>query len=166
MSEFQVNGKVFQYPDQGKEPNYGKNMTEWAKEVTDVLSSAFGLGTITETQSLIENNISSVNQRSVAGLIFNPNLTRAATVFYRIYRKTQLTAETSEEGILQIHYSETDPLNKWSMSREITNGEPSLVYFDIDNTGQVKYSSSDKLLNNTDSNYEGYVRFKTTAIIK
>ena len=52
------------------------------------------------------------------------------------------------------------------MSREITNGEPSLVYFDIDNTGQVKYSSSDKLLNNTDSNYEGYVRFKTTAIIK
>jgi len=166
MGQLNVNSKVFQYPDQGKEPNYGSQMTGWAKEVTDVLSSYFGLGTITETQSILENNISSVSQKAVPGLIFNPNLTRAATIFYRIYRKTQLTSEISEEGILSIHYSESDPLNKWTITREIINGEPTLIYFDIDNTGQVKYHSSDILLNITDTNYEGFVRFKTTAIIK
>ena len=166
MSELKINSKIFQYPDQGKEANWASGVTGWAKEVSDVLNSYFGLGTVTETQSILENNIASINQKSIPGLIFNPNLTRAATVFYRTYRKTQLTAETSEEGILNIHYSESDPLNKWSVTREITNGEPSLIYFDIDNTGQVKYWSSDKLLNITDTNYEGFVRFKTTAIIK
>jgi hypothetical protein len=166
MSELKVNSKLFQFPDPGKEPNYGKEVTNWAKEVTNVLDSSFGLGTITETQSIIENNISSLNQRSVAGLIFNNNLVKSAAVFYRIYRKTQLTSEAAEEGVLNIHYSEIDPLNKWSITREITNGEPALVYFDIDNTGQVKYYSSDKLLNITDNNYEGFIRFKTTGIIK
>lgn len=166
MSELKVNSKVFQYPDPGKEPNWATDVTKWAKEVSDVLNSAFGLGTITETQTIIENNISNLNQRLIAGLIFNANLVKATQVFYRIYRKTQLTTETSEEGVLSIHYSEADPLNKWSISREITNGEPTLVYFDIDNNGQVKYWSSDKLLNILDSNYEGYIRFKTTDIIK
>lgn len=166
MSELKVNAKLFQFPDPGKEPQWGKEVTNWAKEVTNVLDSSFGLGTITETQSIIENNISSLNQRSVAGLIFNSNLTKGATVFYRIYRKTQLTSEAAEEGILNVHYSELDPLNRWSITREITNGEPTLVYFDIDNNGQVKYHSSDKLSGITDSNYEGFIRFKTTAIVR
>lgn len=166
MSDLKINSKIFAFPDPGKEPNYAKEVTNWAKEVTNVLDSSFGLGTITETQSIIENNISSLNQRSVAGMIFNNNLVKSAAVFYRIYRKTQLTSEAAEEGVINIHYSEIDPLNKWSITREITNGEPALVYFDIDNTGQVKYHSSDKLLNITDTNYEGFIRFKTTGIIK
>ena len=168
MSKLSINSKVFEYPDQGKNPNWGTDATNWAKEVTTVLDSAYGLGTITETQSTIENNIQQVNAKSVAGMIFNLNLTKGATIEYRIYRKSQNSAEKSEQGILTVNYSALDPLNKWSITREITNGEPALVYFDIDNTGQVKYWSSDVLINipSTDTNYEGYVRFKTSNIIR
>jgi hypothetical protein len=164
MSELKVNSKTFQYPDQGTEPNWGKDTSKWAKEVTDLLNSFFGLGTIAETQSVIENNVSTA--KPVPGLVFNQNLSRSAAVKYRIYRKTNLTSETSEEGTFHIIYSEQDPLNKWRISRAITSGEPTLVYFDIDNLGQVKYTSSNKLLNISDTNYTGYIRFKTTSIIK
>lgn len=168
MSNLKVNSKTFNYPDTGTEPNWGKNATDWAKEVTTVLDSSNGLGTITETQSTIENNISSSLPKTIAGLIFNSSLTKGATVEYRIYRKSQNSVEKSEQGILNINYSQIDPLNKWSITREITNGEPALVYLDIDNNGQVKYSSSDVLVNTptVDTNYEGYIRFKTSSIIK
>jgi hypothetical protein len=171
MSDLKVNSKIFAYPDPGKEPNWASEVTNWAREVTIVLDSFAGLGTLTETQSVIENNISSVNAKSVLGLIFNKTLCRVATVVYRIYRKTALTSESSEDGILTLYYSEVNPLNKWSITREITNvadvnDVPTLVYFDVDNSGQVKYYSSDKLSGPGDSNYEGYIRFKTTSIIR
>lgn len=168
MSESKVNSKTFNIPNPGKEPNWGKGITGWIEEVTKVLASLAGLGTITETQSLIENGISSINQKNVAGLIFNPSLSVAAEVTYRIFRKTQNTVSVSESGIMRIHHSEIDPLNKWSIEREITNGDPTFVYFDIDNNGQIKYSSSFINVNTPvpDTNYEGYIRFKTTNIVK
>jgi hypothetical protein len=168
MSDLKVNNKVFNIPDPGASPNWAKDVTNWIKEVTTVLSSLAGLGTITETQSIIENGINVLTPKLVPGLIFNSNLTKSATVAYRIYRKTQNTTAVTETGVLTIQYSDIDPLNKWSIQREITNGEPTFVYFDIDNLGQVKYHST--LINNNtptiDSNYEGYIRFKTTNIIK
>ena len=124
MSIFKVNSKTFNYPDQGKEPNTGREQTGWAKEVTTVLDSGFGPGTITETQSILENNVQVLTPKVVAGMIFNSNLTKAATIEYRIYRKSQNTIEKSEEGTINVHYSQIDPLNKWTLTREITNGEP------------------------------------------
>ncbi len=168
MSKLTINSKSFLYPDTGKEPNWGSNVTGWAKEVTTVLESGFGPGTITETQSIIENNIQELNAKSVAGMIFNSSLTTSATIEYRIFRKSQNTQEKNEQGTMTINFSQIDPSNKWTLTREITNGEPALVYFDINNSGQVKYWSSD-ILNNSpivDSNYEGFVRFKTSNIIK
>lgn len=164
MAKLTVNGKVFNVPDQGKEPNWGKPLSNWASEVTDVLDNQFGAGSIAETQSIIENNVASAATKNVAGMNFNSNITKSAIVAYRIYRKTQLSSESSEAGTLTMHYSETDPLNKWSITREITNGEPTLVYFDIDNTGQVKYYSSDKLVSGLDTDYVGFVRFKSITV--
>lgn len=171
MSNLKINSKVFNYPDPGKEPNWSKEVTDWAKEVTVVLDSFAGVGTITETQSVLENNINQANAKSVLGLIFNKNLCRVATVVYRIYRKTNLTSESSEDGILTVYYSEVDPINKWSITREIlnvadTNDFPAQVYLNIDNAGQIKYYTSDKLTGPSDTNYEGYIRFKTTSIIR
>lgn len=168
MSDIKVNAKIFNIPDPGSSPNWAKDVTNWIKEVSAVLSSIAGLGSITETQSVIENGINVLTPKLVAGLLFNNSLSRSAEVAYRIYRKTQNTTAVAESGILRVHYSEIDPLNKWTLQREIVNGEPTFVYFDIDNTGQVKYYST--LINNNtptpDSNYEGYIRFKTTNIIK
>lgn len=168
MSDQRVNSKVFNIPDPGKQPNWAKDVTNWIKEVTTVLSSIAGIGTITETQSLVENGVPQLSPRSVAGLVFNSNLTREAEVAYRIYRKTANTTALAETGILRIGYSEVSPANRWLLQREITTGEPSMIYLDIDNNGQVKYWSS-LVANNVptpDTNYEGYIRFKTTNIIK
>lgn len=168
MSDSKVNNKIFNIPEPGTSPNWAKDVTDWIKEVTAVLSSIAGLGTITETQSIIENGINSATPKAVAGLLFNNNLSKSAEVAYRIYRKTQNTTAVAEQGVFRVSYSEVDPLNKWSIERDILTGEPTFVYFDIDNTGQIKYHSS--LINNNsptpDSNYEGYIRFKTTNIIK
>lgn len=160
MSKVNVNGKVFNIPDPGKEPNWARDLRNWILEVSAVLESFFGLGTITETQSIIENNISVA--KNVAGMTFNPALTKSATVEYRLYRKTASTSELSEKGVMTVYYSEVDPLNKWRLTREITSGNATLVYFDIDNNGQIKYTSS----NISGSNYDGYVRFKTSTIMK
>lgn len=168
MSDQKVNSKVFNIPDPGKQPNWAKDVTGWIKEVSTVLSSIAGLGSITETQSVIENGINSLTPKSIAGLIFNSSLTTSAEVAYRIYRKTQNTTALAESGVLRVQYSAVDPLNKWTIQREILVGEPTFIYLDIDNNGQVKYSSS--LINvnvpTPDTNYEGYIRFKTTNIIK
>ena len=168
MSDIKVNNKLFNIPDPGASPNWAKDVTNWIKEVSAVLASIAGLGSITETQSIIENGINVLTPKLVAGLLFNSNLTKSSEIAYRIYRKTQNTTAVAESGIMRVHYSDIDPLNKWSIQREIVNGEPTFVYFDIDNTGQIKYHSS--LINNNtptpDSNYEGFIRFKTTNIIK
>lgn len=160
MSKVNVNGKVFNVPDTGREPNWSSDLVKWIREVSTVLESFFGLGTITETQSILENNISVA--KNVAGLTFNPTLTKTATIEYRIYRKTDSSSELSEKGVMTVFYSEVDPLNKWRLVRELTSGGPALIYFDIDNAGQIKYTSS----NLTGSNYDGYVRFKTANIMK
>jgi hypothetical protein len=160
MSSITVNSKVISYPDQGQEANWGQPASKFATEVANALDNLSGPGTITETQSIIENN--TVVSKAVAGFIFNQSLTKSASILYRVYRKTASVAELSEEGQLNIHYSTNDPLNKWSLTREITNGEPTLVYLDIDNTGQVRYTSS----NVAGSGYEGYIVFKTVSNLK
>jgi hypothetical protein len=162
MSTLTVNSKVINYPDQGKEGNWGSEASDFATEVSSALNNLSGPGSITETQSLIENNVLSSSTKNVAGLIFNSSLSKSASVTYRIYRKSASTSELSEEGNLFIHYSALDPLNKWSLTREITNNGPALVYLDIDNNGQVKYSSS----NVAGTGYEGYITFKSTHILR
>jgi hypothetical protein len=165
-TKLKVNSKVFNFPNEAKEPNWGQVITDWATEVTEILDNEFGDGSIAETQSIIENNVSNAAQKAVAGLVFNNSVVKSAIVSYRIYRKTNLSTEASESGQLTVLYSETDLLNKWSIQREINNGDPSLVYFDIDNTGQVKYHSSDQLVSGLDGGYQGYIRFKTVYITK
>lgn len=165
MPILRVNGKIFNYPDQGKEPNNGKVQADWAKEVSTVVDGAFGSGTILETQAVIENDIQEINKKVVGGLLFNSTLSKSATVQYRIYRKSENSIEKAEQGILYIMYSEAAPLNRWTITREIVNGEPALVYFDVDNNGQVYYWSSDVLINtpDPDSDYEGYIRFSSAS---
>lgn len=160
MSSITVNSKVINYPDQGQEANWGAEASKFASEVASALDNIAGPGTITETQSLIENN--TIISKAVAGLSFNQSLTKSAKLSYRIYRKTDSSVEMSEEGTIDVHYSTVDPLNKWSLSREIENGEPTLVNLDIDNTGQVRYTSN----NIAGTNYQGFIRFKSISNLK
>lgn len=167
MSDLKINGKVFPYPDPGQEPGWGSPATDWAKEVNSTLDNFAGLGVIQETQAIIENSVLEANKKSVAGLIFNNTLTQSAKIQYRISRETVLTGKTLETGEFEILYTPNDPLNKWKITRTINGGEPTLVYFDIDNAGQVKYWSTARLVDViNDSGYVGIIRFKTIGNVK
>lgn len=156
MSELVVNNKAFNYPDPGTEPGWGAEATDWAKEVTAVLDSISGVGTIIETITTIENNISVPT--SIPALVFNSNLTQAIKLFYKIKRDTDSVPEVSEQGVLELFYTN----GTWLVSREISVGSPTGVFFDIDNTGQIKYTSS----NLAGANYVGSIRFKTISVLK
>lgn len=155
MANLTVNNTTFNYPDPGQEPGWGEDATGWAEAVTEVLNSLAGTGTINETQSNIENNIS-VNTQ-IAGLVFNSSLTQSATVLYRILRDTDSISPIIEQGKLDILYDN----GTWKLSREIVVGSPAGVIIDIDGTGQLVYKSS----NIAGANYQGYIKFKTTGII-
>lgn len=167
MSSLKVNGKVFAYPDAGQEPGWGSPATDWASEVTTALDNFAGLGVIQETSAIIENSVLEANKKSVAGLIFNNTLTQSAKIQYRISRETLLTGKALETGEFEILYTPNDPLNKWKITRTINGGEPALVYFDIDNAGQVKYWSTARLVDViNDSGYIGVIKFKTIGNLK
>ena len=168
MSDFNVNSKVFNIPEPGKQPNWAKDIYGWIKEVSAVIASLAGIGTITETQSIVENGVPSNSVRPIAGLAFNAGLTTSASIAYRIYRKTENTSAVKEQGIIHVNYTNANPLQPWELQRDIINGGPSFIYIDIDAQGQLHYWST-LIANNSptpDSNYEGYIRFKTTNIIK
>lgn len=156
MSELRVNNQNFNYPSPGREPGWGEDGTGWAEAVTSVLDSVAGLGTINETQITIENG----ETRQILGMVFNQNLTQAAEIEYRIFRRTD-DAQYSEQGRISVTYV-PDSVDKWFMTREMGAGTDALTFIDMDANGQANYTATFM----PGANYEGYIRFKTYAILK
>lgn len=157
MPILRVNNDNFNYPASGREPGYGEDASSWAEAVTTVLDSVAGLGTINETQITLENG---ETNRQILGMVFNQNLTQAAEIEYRIFRKTD-DAQYSEQGRISVTY---DPgsASKWLMTREMGAGSDSLTFIDIDVNGQAIYNAAFI----AGDNYEGYIRFKTYTTLK
>jgi hypothetical protein len=158
MPKLIINNNTYNYPDAGSEAGWGKDATDWASDVTEQLASLAGTGTITETQANIQLNVASPEE--IPGLLFSPSLIESAEVTYRIYRTTD-SEELSEQGTLSLVYISSDPL-KWFMSRTINAGTDAKVILDINVNGQVTYTSSPL----SGSNYTGYIKFKTSAILR
>ena len=161
MSDLRINGKVIPYPDDGSEPGWGENASTWASEVSTVLDSISGLGTISETQVTLENNLIEANKKSVSGLVFNQNLTTSSTIYYRISRKSDISTEIAETGELVVFYDGST----WKMTREIKSGVVTGIYLDISSTGQVQYYSTNLPTTNP-TTYVGFIKFKTDVNIK
>lgn len=156
MSDLKVNNVTYNYPDPGSEPGWGADATDWAGAVTIVLASLTPPGTINETQSTLELN---VTDKTVTALVFNQNLSKAASVTYRIERTTD-TVKLYEKGTLEFLYDPSQVI-PWLMSRTIDAGTDALVYLDIDASGQVKYTTQSI----AGINYSGFIRFKTASSI-
>lgn len=157
MPKLIVNNNSYAYPGAGQEPGYGQEATGWAEAVTEVLDSVAGAGTINETQSSIDN---AATDKDVAGFSLSPALVEGADVSYRIFRRTD-SVELSEKGTISLNYK-SGSAEKWFLSRAITVGDNAQVIFDIDSNGQVTYTTNPI----SGANYSGYVRFKTTSILK
>lgn len=148
-----IAGTVYNFPVAGESPNWGAEATETISAIVDALNSLLGPGDILQTSETIENNVAIPT--TVNGLIFDPNVVRAATISYTVYRTSATNpsgyAETSKAFIV---YDDNAPIGeKWKMTIE-SNGDSGIT-LSITDVGQVLYTSTDI----GDSSYVGTIVF-------
>ena len=111
---------------------------------------------VSQTSVSIANNQSApVN---ITGLIFNPALFRGVKIDYSIYRQTDtLGSARAQMGQLRFVYNTQEA--KWLLSDDFA-GQDAAVTFEVDDvSGQVKYTSSDLDLANSNPNYVGTLKY-------
>ena len=151
-----LNGKTFNYPEQGEDPLWGEDSTAWAQEVTDTLNDLSSPGDILQTTFTVGNNTSG----DVIGLLLDTGTVRSAVVNYSVYRISDTNPSgKAEEGEMHLVYdSSAGAGQKWLLSIEKTGN--SGVTFNIDDDGQVTYVSSDI----GSLGYSGSMRFRAKAL--
>lgn len=161
MPEIIVNGIPIQYPDPGTPPSWGEGATQFAVEVSTVLSDLVNPSDILETTFTIENNISVFT--SINGLAFSTGLVRSAEVSYSILRTTaSSTSGNIESGTIQAVYDGGAAAEaKWQLSIGNITGPGSGVTFTITDAGQVQYKSTNIL----GASYAGEMRFRAKTIL-
>jgi hypothetical protein len=148
-----INNTPYNYPTAGDEPGWGSDATGWASAVTDVLSDILGPDDILETAFNVANNQTSFTD--VTGLAFNSASVRSAEISYSIFRvSTANPSGHTETGIIQLTYD-----NGFSINQGNTLGTSGVI-FDVTNTGQVRYKSSD--INSI--GYVGTLKFRAKTL--
>lgn len=128
-----IGNNTFAFPQEGENPPWGSDVTDWASAVTSVLGTIASSTDILNSSFNLLGNISdfSDSRAIINGLYFDANLVRSATVEYVIRRQS-----SSETGVLTI----TNTGSGFEMIRESSNDVG--IDFSIDNTGQIKYKSN------------------------
>jgi hypothetical protein len=106
-------------------------------------------------QTILNNQASPVN---IAGLILDSSSYRTIRIFYEIWRKTD-SNEVAANGSFVCTYS--DSLSSWEMSPGSYEGDVHGVAFEVEATGQVKYTSD----NLAGTSYQGVVRMRNFTIV-
>lgn len=150
-----VNNTTYIFPSPGDEPGWGEEVTGWATEVTNVLSTLVGAGDILETSFTVTNNQSTA--ADVSGLAFSTATVRSAFIEYSIYRTSDTnTSGNAETGVILLVYDNSASTgNKWLISNGPYVGDAG-VSFTVTDAGQVQYTSTD--IGST--NYSGTMKFK------
>lgn len=152
MVKINIAGTVYEYPDVGENPNWGREATEVIVALAEALNSLVTDGDILLARAAIQNNISVFSV--INGLILDSNKTKSATISYTVTRKTS-EEYVVEYGSIYLLYEDT----QWIISRELDSGDAGII-FEIDNTGQLYYQTT----NLTGINHIGLISFsaKTT----
>ena len=151
-----VNGIPFQYPTAGDEPGWGGEATDWASEVTDVLTDIVGPDDYLETTF---NLAESATNADVTGLTFNISTVRSSIIIYYV---TMTSDENPsgyvEAGQIQIVYD--SGASSWSIAQGNIVGN-ALVTFSITAAGQVQYTAT--ALPGGSTNYSGIMKFSASS---
>lgn len=149
-----VNNIPFDYPEQGEPAPWGEAATGWATEVTRVLNSVNGPSDILESSATILNNQTTF--QNIPGLFFDTAVVRSFVVNGNIYRTFNTSQEASESFTLT-------GLNRGSSGWviEIEGLGDAGITFNIDNSGQIQYKSS-----NLTSYISGLIKFRGIGILK
>ena len=148
-----IGSETFEFPEQGTNPDWAEEVTDWATAVTDALQNVQAPNEILITSALINNNQSV--PANIAGFSFNTSEVRSINAEYYIKRTTDVPAvNLVESGFIEGNFDGTD----WTVS--VRSNGTSEVDFDITPAGQLTYTSS----NLTGSNYSGIIKFKSRVI--
>lgn len=135
-----VGSDTFEYPEDGSDPGWGGEATDWAEAITDRLQSISNASDISATQIDILNNVSG---QLIPGLVLNPVTVRGATIPYAVYRTVASSGpDYSEVGeILTAYQTLAATGSKWLVSQQVVGDAG--ISFSIDDSGQVRYTTSD-----------------------
>lgn len=130
-----IAGTPYNYPDEGTEPGWGSDATDWAQAVTDVINTLVAPGDILQTTFTLQDN--TATPTIVSGLRFDPTVVRAANITYSVNRNGQ-----NQAGLLLLNYNQSGATgSKWVITEANKIGDVG-VTFSIDDTGQVYYLST------------------------
>lgn len=149
-----VLGTPYVYPEQGTNPTWGDDASEWAEAVTDALGLVVGPNDIAVATVGIEDNQTEFT--SVLGLLIAPLAGRRCTITY------SATRTDGDGGNIRI-------AEAGSITGQVIDGEWLISYvkdagdagleFDISSSGQVRYKSSA-----VGGNYAGSITYKAEVI--
>lgn len=148
-----VNNTPFDYPEQGEQQPWGEPATNWAIEVTDVLSSLKGSSDILETAATVSNG--QLEAENILGLFFDINTVRSFIVQGNISRQYGSGSQKNEQfTIVGINNGSNFDIQQDG----IGDAE---VDISILPTGQLQYTSS-----NLSSGLTGVLKFRGIGILK
>lgn len=153
-----IAGTTYDFPESGESPNWGAQATETIVAMANAINTLLGPGDILQTSSSISNNISLAT--AIDGLIFDSSITRAANIYYSVYRISDANpSDQAEVGKIFIVYDDNATIgSKWKITRE-SNGDSGVV-FSINDLGQVFYTSSDI----SSTGYDGTISFSAKCL--
>lgn len=155
-----IAGTTYEFPESGEDPNWGPNVTDWARGVTDAINTILSPGDILTTQFAIDNNISVPT--NINGLLFDSGTVRAANVTYAVYRISNANPSGhAETGVLKLIFDDSAASGmKWKMTQDIDGS--SGVAFSIGDNGQFQYVST----NIGTLGYVGTITFSAKSLAK
>ena len=132
-----VNNKAFVYASPGDEAGWGEGNTDWAEEVTTVLSGISGTGDFTEKTFSITTTATNTE---LATIIFNPASVTGVSLSFQATRGTS-PSTVSEKGLLEMVYNpDGSSGEKWSINISSV-GDVTGITFTATDAGQLRYSA-------------------------
>jgi hypothetical protein len=145
---FTINGIDYSFPEQGGQPPWGSDVTDWAEAVTDTLDTLSAPNDILSSFFSLANNQTSA--ASVVGFSFSNAAVRSFVAEYSIFRSTTTPSTAVETGVLKATFDGS----QWVSTQEY-NGN-SGVTLSVASTGQVQYTST----NMTGGSPTGTIKFR------
>lgn len=132
----QIGSNIYTIPEEGDNPGWGEDLTAFFEGIADALENVQGPNDILITSAPLTNNQSTF--ANVSGLQFNTAQVQAIEVKYLIIRVYDAGASTvTESGTITGNY---DGATFFISTQHVGDAG---ITFDITNTGQIQYKSSD-----------------------
>lgn len=139
-------------PEQGDNPDWGENTTDWMIDVTDALANVQGPNDILITTTTLNNNQST--PANISGLVFNTGDVQAVKIEFLIIRIFDSGSTTlTESGTIKGNYDGSE----FFINTDAVGD--SGVTITVTNSGQFQYISDDKT-----NHVSSTMRYKATTI--